>query len=498
MFEKPLFIFELANNHSGSAEHAKRIITALKEISVYDSFDYAVKLQYRDLDTFITEEAKNDPGNSAVQRFLSTRLSADEFKVIRDYIVECGYKAICTPFDESSVDLIEKHDYDFLKIAGCSFTDWPLLERIAKSDKPIIASCAAATLEEIDRVVQFFANRNKTFSLMHCVGEYPTVINNLQLNQLDLLKARYPQVTIGYSTHESPEENFSVALAVAKGARIFEKHVGIPTDTIKLNAYSATPEQAQKWLESAHKAYLACGVAGERHEFSDKEKSDLWNFRRGVFAKTDIPAGSTIGGDMFFCAIPKADGQLLANDMSKYNRYTEIENTAERKPILRNTVSLVNVRELTVSAYEKVKALLSKSGITLGRERTYELSHHYGIERFDEFGCAMVEVINRAYCKKIIIVLPGQTNPAHAHKIKEESFHVLFGTLDITVNGEQKTYKTGEVVHVSPNQKHSISSKDGCVFEEVSTAHIPADSYYDDESIVRNTNRKTVLRYNEE
>jgi sialic acid synthase SpsE/quercetin dioxygenase-like cupin family protein len=498
MFDKPLFVFELANNHSGSPEHAKRIIGALKGISVYDSFDYAVKLQYRDLDTFITEEARSDPGDPAVQRFLSTRLSADEFKIIRDCIAECGFKAICTPFDEASVDLVEKHGYDFLKIASCSFTDWPLLERIAESDKPIIASCAAATLEEIDQVVQFFAHRNREFSLMHCVGEYPTAIDKLQLNQLDLLKARYPQLTIGYSTHESPDENFSVALAVAKGARIFEKHVGIPTDTIRLNAYSASPEQAQKWLESAHKAYLACGIAGERHESSDREKSDLWNFRRGVFAKTDIPAGSIIGGDMVFFAIPKADGQLLANDMSKYNRYTGIDDTAGREPILRSAASLVNLRELTVSAYEKVKALLSESGITLGRERAYELSHHYGIERFDEFGCAMVEVINRAYCKKIIVVLPGQTNPAHTHRIKEESFHVLFGALDIAVDGERKTYQTGEVVHVSPNQKHSFSSKDGCVFEEVSTTHMPADSYYDDESIARNTSRKTVLRYNEE
>ncbi|MCL2250044.1 MAG: N-acetylneuraminate synthase family protein [Oscillospiraceae bacterium] len=495
MFKKPLFIFELANNHSGDVKLAKRIISELKDICVYDEFDYAVKLQYRDLDTFIAPDAKRSSDNLAVQRFLSTELTLAQFKDIRDCIGENGFKAVCTPFDEKSVSLIIEHNYDYIKVASCSFTDWPLLEEIVKADMPIIASTAASTLEEIGCVTQFLSNRNKQFALMHCIGEYPTAISNLQMNQISLLKSLYPEVPIGYSTHESPNENFSISLAVAKGACIYEKHVGISTDAVKLNAYSATPEQASLWLESAHKAYLACGIDGQRHSFSDKEMSDLWNFRRGVFARNDIKTGSVISSEAVYYAIPKTTNQLTANDMSKYIRYTATSDIATGEAVCDAKVSLVNVREMTETAYRNVKKMLEDSGVALGKEGVYELSHHYGIDKFEKYGCSMVEVINRAYCKKIIVLLPGQENPTHTHKVKEESFHVLYGSIDITIDGECKTYQTGEVVHISPNQKHSFSSAEGCVVEEVSTTHHKGDSYYDDEKITSNKNRKTVIQY---
>jgi len=495
MFKKPLFIFELANNHGGDVEHAKKIVSELKAICIYDEFDYAIKLQYRDLDTFIAPAARGDSANPTVQRFLSTALTPAQFKEVRDCIGDNGFKAVCTPFDESSVNMIVEHNYDYVKVASCSFTDWPLLEEIVKSDMPIIASTAASTLEEIERVTQFFKHRNKQFAFMHCIGEYPTPINNLQMNQITLLKSLYPEVPIGYSTHESPDESLSVSLAVAKGACIFEKHVGIATEKIKLNAYSATPEQASRWLESAHKAYMACGVSGCRHDFSDKEMSDLWNFRRGVFSRDNITEGSIISGEAVYYAIPKIPNQLTANDMSKYNQYTATSNIAADGEICTDKVGLVNVREMAEAAYRKVKKLLEESGVALGKEGTYELSHHYGIKQFEKHGCSMVEVINRAYCKKIIILLPGQENPTHMHKVKEESFHVLYGSLDITIDGKSRTYQTGEVAHISPNQKHSFSSASGCVFEEVSTTHHADDSYYDDEGINANKSRKTVIQY---
>ncbi|MDR1193747.1 MAG: N-acetylneuraminate synthase family protein [Peptococcaceae bacterium] len=495
MFTKPLFIFELANNHSGRVAHAKRIISELREVCVYDEFDYAVKLQYRDLNTFITEDAKVSLDNAAVTRFMDTRLSEQEFLEIRNFIGQNEFKAICTPFDEVSVDVIERHNYDYIKIASCSLTDWSLLERIALTDKLIIASTAASSFADIDRVVQFFAHRKKRLALMHCVGEYPTPVDNLQLNQLDMLGTRYIGVPIGYSTHERPESNKSIAIAVSKGARLFEKHVGVATDSIKLNAYSATPSQARAWLDGAREAYLACGVSGTRHNFSEKEKLDLWQFRRGVFAKEDIPTDTVITNNLTYYAIPKKPGQLTANDMSKYNRYTSLETIKAGAPVRERCVNLTNIEQMTFEAYAAVKKLLGDSGVTLGKERTYELSHHYGIERFFEYGAALIEVINRSYCKKIMVLLPAQKHPVHYHKIKEESFHILYGTLNITIDGISNLYHAGDVEHIRPGQRHSFSSDYGCVFEEVSTTHFANDSYYDDAAINSNSSRKTKIQY---
>ena len=121
-----------------------------------------------------------------IKRFEETRLSRVDFDILVRAIRENGFMAMCTPFDEASISVIEEQKLDIIKVASCSFTDWPLLECIVKTDKPIIASTAGATLEEIDRVISFFTNRDKDFAIMHCV-KYPTPDEKMHLSQIDLL-----------------------------------------------------------------------------------------------------------------------------------------------------------------------------------------------------------------------------------------------------------------------------------------------------------------------
>src|SRR5215831_4420251 len=142
IFARPLFIFEMANNHMGSVEHGLRIVEAMREASSGFPFAFAVKLQYRDIDTFIHPDYKNRFDLKLVKRFSETRLSWEQYKVIKDAIDAAGFLSICTPWDEVSVDRIEEHGYDFIKIPSCYLTDWPLLERIAKSHLPVIGSVA--------------------------------------------------------------------------------------------------------------------------------------------------------------------------------------------------------------------------------------------------------------------------------------------------------------------------------------------------------------------
>ena len=83
---RPLFIFEMANNHSGSVEHGVRIVNALREATRGFPFTFAVKLQYRDIDTFIHADYKDRDDLKFVKRFSETRLSWDEFRRIKDAI----------------------------------------------------------------------------------------------------------------------------------------------------------------------------------------------------------------------------------------------------------------------------------------------------------------------------------------------------------------------------------------------------------------------------
>jgi len=492
---KPLFIFEMANNHMGSLEHGLTIIRRFSEVSRDFPFHFGFKLQYRHLDTFIHPLFKGRADVKYVKRFSETKLEEDEFLALAEEIKKLGFVAICTPFDEKSVDLIEKHGFDIIKIASCSFTDWLLLERVVQSDKPIIASTAGATLEEIDKVVSFLEHRGKDFALMHCVAEYPTLSKNQQLNQIDLLHSRYEGVRIGYSTHESPDEADSVKIAIAKGASVFEKHVGVATGDISLNSYSATPEQARLWLAAAQQAYELCGVAGRRAEFSAQELASLFSLRRGVFASRSIAAGEKIDVAKVFLAIPTTQGQLTANDLSKYTDFYATADIEANAPVMVDKIKRIDHRERILSVVQRIKELVRNSGVVVPSQVELEISHHYGWDRFDEFGLTMLTVVNREYCKKLMILLPGQQHPEQYHKMKEETFHVLYGQVGINLDGVQRLAQSGDVVTIERDVKHSFTSPSGAVIEEISSTHAQSDSHYTDPQISQNRQRKTFITY---
>lgn len=482
---KPLFIFEMANNHQGSVAHGKRIITGLKEIcKEYEpGFDFAVKFQFRDLDTFIHPAYRERLDIKNVKRFLDTRLSMEQFQELYDTVRECGWKAICTPFDEISVDNIVKMGFDYLKIASCSATDWPLLEKAAQSGLPVIASAAGADLEDIKHMVSFFEHRRIPVSLMHCVAEYPTVAPQLQLNQIDLYKKTFPGHTVGFSTHESPDNMEPIKMAVAKGAEIFEKHVGVPTDTITLNGYSASPEQVRKWLEAARQAFVMCGTTNGRYTSSEKEQGDLAALQRGVFIKEAQSGEMELTLDNTYLAFPCQQGQLLAKHFSKYNHITLRENAGLKKdaPIMINDVTIRNTSGQVLEIVKSIMRLLEDGNVVIPAGSICEISHHYGLDEYFHTGVAMIECINREYCKKILVLLPGQSHPMHYHKKKEETFLVLHGELQIECDGVKETIHKGETKTVERNVNHCFSSVTGCVFEEISTTHYTNDSFYEEQ-----------------
>ncbi|MEG0961774.1 MAG: N-acetylneuraminate synthase family protein [Lachnospiraceae bacterium] len=494
-YRKPLFIFEMANNHQGSVEHGIKIVEELKKVSEpYEPyFDFAVKFQYRDLDTFIREDYKNRNDIKNVKRFKETRLNKEQFAILREEVKKNGFLAVCTPFDEKSVDLIMEQGYDAIKIASCSFGDWPLLEKIGKQGKRVIASCAAAELEQIEKVVHFFQHRNIELSLMHCVAEYPTDLNHLQMNQIDFLRNKFPNIPIGFSTHEDPNNNLPVRIAVAKSAQIFEKHVGVETDTIKLNGYSATPKQVEGWLAAAYEAYQMCGgCKEERCQPTAKEREDLKALQRGAFAKKDLERGDSLNQTNVSFAFPCEEGQLLATHFSKYNGMELQKAVLHNNKIEINDVKMKDNTQTIQNLVEKVMELLKESKIVLPVNTEFHLSHHYGIDKFDQMGCAIIDCINREYCKKILVMLAGQDHPSHVHYKKEETFSVVYGELIIKVGNEVKCAKPGECIVIERGMEHSFSSVTGCVFEEISTTHYVDDSNYKDKEQFVNP-RKTAV-----
>jgi sialic acid synthase SpsE/quercetin dioxygenase-like cupin family protein len=490
---KNLFIFEMANNHQGSVAHGLKIIESMSDVASKHSIRAGIKFQYRDLDTFIHPLYADRKDLPHIPRFFETRLTDVEFRTLVQAVREKGMTTICTPFDEPSVRKLVDHGIQIIKVGSCSAQDWPLLEAVAAVDKPIIVSTGGLSIQEIDAIVSFFSHRNVDFALMHCVALYPTPRQNLCLGFINKLARRYPGIPVGYSGHEDPDDTDVVKMAVSKGAAILERHVGVATDSIRLNGYSMTPEQTDHWVEAALGAREVCG-GSEGKEITEAELASLRSLKRGVFASRSIARGDTIKRDDVFFAMPCHEGQTTSGEFGQYRAsfvaardYERFERIEEhREP---------DLISFTREIIHEAKGMINEANITTGDDIEIELSHHYGITNFRQNGAVLLNLINREYCEKLIVVLPGQQHPSHLHKIKEETFQLLWGDLEVKLEGQTVKMKPGDKVLVHPGVFHSFGSQTGAIFQEISTRNIKNDSYYEDERIriLDPMERKTIL-----
>ena len=466
-----LFVLDLANNHQGDTDHASRIIREVGKVCLDQGVRAALKFQFRNLDTFVHPAHQEGSDNKHIPRFLSTRLSNDQYRQLTDEVRNAGLVTMSTPFDEGSLSLIEELDIEIIKVASCSAQDWPLLEAISTHNRPVIVSTGGLSLKEVDDVVSMCDHRRVDFALMHCVGIYPTPLEDLQLNQIDILRRRHPEKTVGFSTHEDPTDLTPVRIAVAKGARILERHVGLAAKGYTLNAYSSTPEMIEAWVQAAQEARRACGEeAGFQRRVEETEA--LESLTRGVYVKRDIREGETLTKEDVYFAMPWQPGQLKSG---KWKDSVEALNDLSKDSslIVGQGVAEPSEREVQVlfTAIHTIKAMLNEARIALNTDFQAEFSHHYGIDRFPEVGATIIECVNRSYCKKLIIQLAGQRHPNHYHKRKEETFQVLHGTLKMNVEGRRYTLVPGDVKLVQQGVWHEFWTEAGVIFEEVSTTH---------------------------
>jgi sialic acid synthase SpsE/mannose-6-phosphate isomerase-like protein (cupin superfamily) len=481
VFNSYLFTLDIANNHFGSLSHAKKIIDSFAPEINDSGLTVAIKLQLRDLSTFIHPDYLENSDYPKIKRFLSTKLEFEELKTIIEYIKSNNVYSMATPFDESSVSFIKENDIDIVKIASASAQEWPLLKMVATLNKPIIVSTGGLTIEEIDSLYDFFKGNGNEFAIMHCVSIYPTPNKSLNLNQIELLKTRYPDIPVGFSTHEEPTEFDPIKIALSKGATIFERHIGLEYGNQKLNNYSSTPLQIREWFNAFKSAFEMLGPIN-RAPANINEIEDLNNLKRGVYANKFIEANQPINESDVFFAMPLLndgvslkhwkDGMLAKRSIASGERIS-----------VRDYLPIDSEVDYITSIIIQSKSFLKSNNLAVPNEFRVELSHHYGLTRFREFGSLIFDIINFDYCKKMIITLPRQKHPYHFHKIKQETFIVVAGDLLIEIDGVRRELIKGDVVTVYPGQWHKFQSLTGCVFEEISTKSIDNDSYYQDDKI---------------
>ena len=328
---------------------------------------------------------------------------------------------------------------------------------------------------------------------MHCVAQYPTPDESMHLSQLDFLKRRYPGVRVGFSTHEDPSSADMIKMAIAKGADIYEKHVALPTEEYGKNGYSVDLVQFEAWLKSASFAIDVCGDESKRVLDNKEELESLKDLRRGIFVKENLPMGHVITSEDVYFAYPSEGNAYTANDFSKYSVFKLKRALTADEPLDTDNTAQTSTRINLKKIVDEIRDILLVADVKLPSHISLEISHHYGIESFKDFGMGIITLINRTYAKKLLICLPGQKHPEQYHMRKEETFRLLYGDVLLSLNGHAKDMKVGDIVTVEKEVRHEFSTRNGCVIEEISDTHFTDDSFYTDESINKNVDRKTVV-----
>ena len=315
-FFEELFVLEMANNHWGNVERGLKIIADFSKIARFNNVRATIKVQFRDVDNFIHKDWRDRGDIRYIKKTIDTKLSKENFATLMDAIRKAGCIPSATPFDEASVDLCEELEIPLIKLASSDINDWFLIERIAKTRKPVIASSGGSSLKDTDDLVTFFANRNIPLALNHCVSLYPTENRDLELNQIDFLRQRYPNNTIGFSTHEYQDWETSLVIAYAKGARTFERHIDIEADGIKVSPYCSLPHQTDTWFKTFRKARTMCGSPGTmKRRCPPEEIKYLDSLVRGVYAARDLKQGQALKEGDLYLAIPLQKGQVSCREI---------------------------------------------------------------------------------------------------------------------------------------------------------------------------------------
>ncbi|MCB9809993.1 N-acetylneuraminate synthase family protein [Candidatus Nomurabacteria bacterium] len=346
-----LFVLELANNHWGSVERGKQIIREHGQVVKKHGIKAAVKLQFRDTESFVKKEFENlkssgregevvePPGSSSryVKKTIATRLSKEDFGKLFDEIKRWGMLTMVTPFDEKTVSWCDDFDIDIVKISSHDASTHILIDKIVKLGRPTIVSNGGTDIRHIDYLVERFKEEGVPLAINHCVSLYPSEDSWLELNQVDFLKKRYPDHVIGYSTHEYNDWHSSVMMTYAMGARTWERHIDIEDgEGTPVSKYCSLPHQVEDWFIAFHKAVEMCGKPSTTpREIPEKEIQYVNSVARGVYALRDLKKGEILtaaGLDVDYeLAIPLQDSQFSAHDLN--DDIVVKQDTTKGKPV---------------------------------------------------------------------------------------------------------------------------------------------------------------------
>ena len=216
-------IAEIGINHNGNIEIAKKLITQAKEAG----FD-AVKFQKRTVEKVYSKEFLDSPrespwGKTQRDQKEGIEFNFDDYKIIDNFCKSQNIMWSASAWDVDSQIFLRKFNLKFNKVASPMMGNFPLLRKIAEEKKKTFISTGMCTLNEIDKVVDLFKEKECEFELMHCVSTYPMNEKDANLKIIETLRKRY-NCNVGYSGHESSLLKIGI-IATTLGATSIERHI---------------------------------------------------------------------------------------------------------------------------------------------------------------------------------------------------------------------------------------------------------------------------------
>lgn len=300
----PSFIIaEIGNNHQGDIGLAKQLVDHAVSAGV-DCAKFQmrnVKQLYRNQGN--SDDASADLGAQYTMDLLSKyQLSNEELYTIFDYCKEKGVLPLCTPWDQDSLASLEAYGMPAYKVASADFTNYELLESIAKTGKPFLCSTGMSSEGEIKSTVAFLDELGADYVLLHCNSTYPTPFKDVNLKYLNRLR-KITGKLVGYSGHE---RGICVPIAaIALGACVIEKHLTLDrglegTD----HKVSLLPDEFTEMVRQIRNLEEGLGSDEEPREITQGELLNRESLAKSLVANAVIRRGTIITRSMIAVKSP--------------------------------------------------------------------------------------------------------------------------------------------------------------------------------------------------
>lgn len=288
------FIAEAGVNHNGQIDLALQLVDAAKEAGAD-----AVKFQAFDPDLLVATDAPQAEYQASNLGFKQTQhemlvglaLSRDQFQQIAAYCAQRKIAFLCTPFDDSSADLVVELGCPAVKVGSGDLTNFLLLRKLARFGLPLIISTGMADMDEVRAAINTVVAADVSdLLLLHCVSDYPAAPELMNLRAMKTMEDAlgFP---VGLSDHTM---GYEVTLAaVALGARLVEKHLTLDRSMVGPDhAASLEPYEFKEMIAGARNIEKAMGTGVKSPSYQESAVATV--ARRSLAASQSIPAGTII------------------------------------------------------------------------------------------------------------------------------------------------------------------------------------------------------------